>query len=107
MISLTIRKQDNSIYWVERFNTIIDAEKWIAEEKTRPYWQNHNKERWTVTIEDKTHVPTPVEIAAAEALKTARQARLQVLSTIGSKTILSNQDMQDAVLALIKRNIEG
>jgi hypothetical protein len=40
MYKLTIFKQDGGIYWVEHFNLIEDLNKWLSEEKTRPYWDD-------------------------------------------------------------------
>jgi hypothetical protein len=38
MIKLEIKKPDGSIYWTEHFNNQADGDKWLAEEKTRKYW---------------------------------------------------------------------
>lgn len=38
MYQLIIRRQDNSIYWIEHFNTSQALDLWLATEKTRPYW---------------------------------------------------------------------
>lgn len=38
MIKLTILNPDNTIYWTESFNDKESQEKWLLEEKTRPYW---------------------------------------------------------------------
>lgn len=35
---LTILKEDDSIYWVEYFNSKEALDHWFEEEKTRPYW---------------------------------------------------------------------
>lgn len=56
MIVLTILKADGSTYWVEHFNTMADANRWIAEEQTRPYWDA----TWTYTIVDNTVPPVSV-----------------------------------------------
>lgn len=56
MIVLTISRADGSTYWVEHFNTIADANRWIAEEQTRPYWDA----TWTYTILDNTVPPVSV-----------------------------------------------
>lgn len=38
MFKLEIKKQDGSSYWTESFNTKLELDEWLAEEKTRPYW---------------------------------------------------------------------
>lgn len=40
MFKLTIKTQDNMIYWVEYFNTLTDLNNWLIIEKSRPYWNN-------------------------------------------------------------------
>lgn len=35
---LTIKKPDGSHYWTEHFNEMVDLDRWLTEEKTRPYW---------------------------------------------------------------------
>lgn len=40
MFKLIIKKQDDSIYWQEHFLSQELLQKWLDEEKTRPYWDN-------------------------------------------------------------------
>jgi len=35
---LNIYNEDGSLYWKEHFNKQEDLDKWLDEEKTRPYW---------------------------------------------------------------------
>lgn len=35
---LKILNPDGSMYWQEHFNSEKDLDTWLAEEKTRPYW---------------------------------------------------------------------
>ena len=37
-LKLYIKRQDLSVYWVEYFSSISDLNRWLDEEKTRPYW---------------------------------------------------------------------
>lgn len=37
---LKILRQDASMYWWADFTTAPDLNNWLAEEKTRPYWDN-------------------------------------------------------------------
>lgn len=38
MVKLEINKPDGSIYWTEHFEKQEEANKWIAAEQTRTYW---------------------------------------------------------------------
>lgn len=38
MIILIIKRSDNTIYWKEAFNSLEEAQKWLAIEQTRKYW---------------------------------------------------------------------
>lgn len=38
MFKLIIKKQDQSIYWTEYFDSLNNLNTWLDEEKTRPYW---------------------------------------------------------------------
>jgi hypothetical protein len=38
MFQLIIKREDESIYWIEYFNNEEAALKWLQEEMTRPYW---------------------------------------------------------------------
>ena len=76
MITLTIKKADNSIYWVERFNSQAHADKWLAEEMTRPYWLNSYV---ATSVETLPPVPTAEEIAAKAADDAANENARQFL----------------------------
>lgn len=55
MITLTIRKADGSVYWVEYFNSVGDCNTWLTIERTRSYWVSS----YTTSIVDNTVIPTP------------------------------------------------
>lgn len=38
IFKLVIKRQDGSTYWVEHFVALEELERWLAEERTRPYW---------------------------------------------------------------------
>lgn len=50
MITLKIKKQDGSSYWTEHFDSRIECDKWLNEEKKRPYWN----QSYTIDIQDRT-----------------------------------------------------
>lgn len=88
MIKLEIKYADGSLYWKEHFNSQADCDKWLAEEKTRPYW----KPEFTSSSVD-LNPQDPVadaDRAAKQALKaqkyTDRVAQLKALdwSTVTS-----------------------
>lgn len=37
-VKLTIKRSDDTVYWVEFFNSVAAQERWLSEEMTRPYW---------------------------------------------------------------------
>jgi hypothetical protein len=43
---IKIKYPNGSLYWVDHFNSIEILEKWLEEERTRPYWD----ETWIVEI---------------------------------------------------------
>ena len=55
MVEILIKRQDDSIYWQMWTNTLAEAEAWVTEEKTRPYWD----ETYVVTITDNTPAEAP------------------------------------------------
>jgi hypothetical protein len=71
MITLTIKKQDKSIYWIEQFNSQEEADSWLIEEKTRPYWDE------TYVCEFEDNKKELEKAKKAEAKKEAeRQAKI-------------------------------
>ena len=40
MIKVEIKNPDGSLYWEESFNFRSEANDWLEEEKTRPYWKH-------------------------------------------------------------------
>ena len=61
MITLTIKKSDDSIYWIERFSTIEEANKWLNDEKEKSYWDKS----YTWELVDDT--PSSEQLAQIEA----------------------------------------
>lgn len=67
MITLTIKRQDGSVHWTERFNTQTECDAWLARVRALPYWDSS----WTWASVDDTPppppAPTPEEIAAKQS----------------------------------------
>jgi hypothetical protein len=61
MITLTIKKKDGSIYWVENFNDLAAANLWLLEEEKKFYWDP----TYTHTMIDDT--PSAEDLTAAAA----------------------------------------
>lgn len=72
MITLTILKQDGSLYWTEYFNDMPKAQAWLAEEQSRSYWDKTYAANF---IDNTPPEPTEVEKAQNEA-KVAAQLTL-------------------------------
>lgn len=62
--TLKITKANGEHYWTDYFNTIDDLNKWLDEEKTRPYWQQD----FQIEIIDTTPIVDLIE-QAENALK--------------------------------------
>ena len=43
MIRLQIFNADSTHYWTEHFNSSAECERWLNEEKSRPYWKHDFK----------------------------------------------------------------
>lgn len=67
MIILIIKRADDSVYWKEVFQSQQEADKWLAEEQTRKYWDD----TYTYEFIDNT----ADEIAKIEAAKIIDDAR--------------------------------
>lgn len=97
MFKLIINHSDGSQYWQEYFNDRASCDRWLAEEKTRPYW----KESFVCIIEDQS--PTPEQIAAQEALiaatKQKADAAISILSRF-DKTKAKDPELADALEAV-------
>lgn len=100
MFELVILKPDGTNYWTACFNTRAEAEAWLAEEKTRSYWNP----QYTHTITDKTPPkPTPEELAeqaAAEKKRVDAKARLKQIDWLKIKG-------DPTLVAIVKDLVEG
>jgi len=79
MIILTIKKSNGDVYWVERFKTTAEKNKWLASEQAKPYWSDD----FTLEVVDRT-----TDIAAAEqAAKDAFNTKIGNIETAAAKLV--------------------
>jgi hypothetical protein len=77
MFNLIVKKSDNSIYLDLQFNDRDSANKWIAEEQTRKYWDSS----LTFEIIDKS--PTKEQIDEKNRILTER---LNLIATVKDRS---------------------
>ena len=70
-VNLTIKKDDGAIYWKEQFNDQLSADKWIAQEKKRPYWNGAYVVETVSVVEPSVPVADQSKITAREQAKVA------------------------------------
>jgi hypothetical protein len=85
MTNLLIKKADGSLYWSENFYSLNEAEGWLAEERSRPYW----KPEYTWEFVDKTPPPPSAAELAEKAKKI--QDRQDAVNGIKSAITKSKQ----------------
>ena len=76
MIKLEIKKEDGSLYWKEHFNNQSDCDKWLDEEKTRPYWDSG----FTYTSKE-IDKPDPVKEQENQAKQDLKEQKRQSIIT--------------------------
>ena len=102
MITLNIKYEDGSHYWTEYFNEMDRCEKWLAEEKTRPYWN----EKFTVEIiEEKPKEKSEKEKAEEAAKIEAKKSRKAALKKLAGKN-LSAEEIQQAVALILAELVD-
>jgi hypothetical protein len=99
MITLTIRKADNSIYWTEYFNSVDEANKWLDIERTRSYWI----QSYTTQIIDNTP-PQPEKDAAAAAELLRKTKIAEVVQNLRDLHDIPVADLTNAHLKAISVN---
>ena len=100
MFEILIKNSDGSIYWQMPVNSQDEADEWISEEKTRPYW----KDTFQVEIIDKRPPPpTPEEVAAKESEKADEEKVRKALKGIKKSDLVDVPACADAILKIIKR----
>ena len=72
MIKLAINNADGSPYLTEHFNSMAEAEAWLAIEETRPYWKPHR-------LAEFFDLSKPKPSKEEEDAKIAKQERIQAL----------------------------
>ena len=99
MFSLTILKSDDSVYWVEHFKTRAELDRWLATEKTRPYWVASYKSQ----IQDITPQVDPVEQARQTAEKLKRNDASARLTQVDFDKIKTVDDLKAVIKDLIDK----
>jgi len=106
---LVIKKQDNSIYWVDHFSTLDQGQKWLETEKTRPYWDVTYTSEF---IDTTPPPPTQAELDAAvllkanlEASRTAAQKSKAALVAVKNATDLATLQAASIKLARVVHNL--
>lgn len=107
MKKLEIKNPDGSIYWTEHFNNLEMAEKWIDEEKTRPYW----KAEFSYSIIDeglreKTQEEIETEKSVIAERFAAKEQRKSTRKAIDWSKTMTVKQLQDVVKALVE-DVEG
>jgi hypothetical protein len=101
-LKLTIKRADNSVYWVEHFDSQNDLDKWLAVEMTRPYW---NSEFTTETLDI---TPPPLTQDQLNAIATRKAAietlknRLNDLDGLNDLTAAELKEMARKFFKLLK-----
>lgn len=75
---LNIYNEDGSLYWKEHFNKQEDLNKWLDEEKTRPYW-NKNFTTEIIDIPEPDFSAHEEEIKKIEEKKASAKEKLLIL----------------------------
>ena len=57
MFELIITRADGSTYWTAYFNSLTEAQAWLGDEQTRPYWDAS----YTTQLIDHTPPSEPAE----------------------------------------------
>ncbi len=103
MVTLTIKKSDGSVYWIDQFQDQASCDKWIANEQTQFYWDR------TYTFSSIDTTPDPSIAAAAKAaqiqLAIDQNARLQLVKAVINATpgTLTNVQRDSILIHLVKQ----
>lgn len=94
---LDIKNADGSTYWTENFPEKKDAESWIKEEKTRPYWVKE----FTYKIE-KEAVSSIDSAEFIEKILKKKEDAKKAIKKIDLSVDISKDDLKKIVKALIE-----
>jgi tRNA A37 threonylcarbamoyladenosine modification protein TsaB len=79
MVTLVIKQKNGELYWKEQFQNKAQADKWLDEEKTRPYWK---KSFEVEMIEEAPQVFTP-DAAKEKEIKDVKKSLVKKLKDLG------------------------
>lgn len=100
MYVVTIKNTDQSLYWKEEFYDKATGDKWLNEEKSRPYWIKD----FIVEILDDSQKEVDrinAENAALAANESARRARIQQIKSLKEKPSKNQKDLEEILGLLI------
>lgn len=98
MFELVITYADGSFYWREYFNSLQEANNWLAIEKTRPYWQS----TFRSTITDKTPPPAaPIPVPDASQISQIQSLRTRIRE-LANQPDLTAAEVKEAIFKFIK-----
>jgi hypothetical protein len=99
MIEIKILKPDGSVYWQMLVDSVSESERWVAEEKTRPYW----KAGFTVVLTDKSPPPpTQAEVDAIAADLADMNANKSFLKGLKQSDLTDVASCARAIMKIIK-----
>lgn len=102
---LIIKRADGSVYWRDGFNSREEAERWLASEQTRPYWDP----LFTVEHVDRSKEYADKKVADEAERLTRQTARLQKKAqakAIKDKSNKNQKDLED-LLELLYAEVFG
>lgn len=88
MVTLTIKKKNGDLYWTEKFQTLVEAKRWLAEEKTRFYWEKS----FEVELDDKTKEDQSEESLRVEKMIKVRDRQFEIMKKLKG---LNRKDVSD------------
>ena len=97
--TLEIKNADLSHYWTAYFNSQEECDKWLEEEKSRPYW----KEDFIVEVIDTT--PPPPSQAILDAIAADKAAHDQVrtfLKGLKKTDLIDVASCANAIMKIVK-----
>lgn len=93
MVYLTILKPDGSVYWKETFRTRSEADKWVDNEKKKPYWIQD----FSITLDDKTAEEAIEDERRKTEAEAVQQKFRQALDNLKAARAKPNKTLPDVI----------